>query len=63
VFDRAGKLTYHGRIDDRYVDVGKSQPGGPQTHDLERAIALTLKGKPVLPSETRAVGCSLADIE
>ena len=63
VFDRAGKLTYHGRIDDRYVNIGKSRPGGPQTHDLEKAIAFTLSGKPVLPLETRAVGCSLADIE
>lgn len=63
VFDQAGKLVYHGRIDDRYVDVGRSRPGGPQTHDLEKAIDLTTSGKPVLPSETRAVGCSLADIE
>lgn len=63
VFDRAGKLVYHGRIDDRYVDIGKSRPEGPQTHDLERALALTLHGKPVTPSQTRAVGCSLADVE
>jgi hypothetical protein len=63
VFDGAGKLTYHGRIDDRYADLGKSRPGGPQTHNLEEAIARTLNGKPVLPSETRAIGCSLADIE
>jgi hypothetical protein len=63
VFDRTGRLAYRGRIDDRYVNIGKSRPSGPQTHDLEKAIALTLNGKPVLPSETRAVGCSLADIE
>jgi hypothetical protein len=63
VFDQAGKLTYHGRIDDLYVSIGRSRPGGPQTHDLEDAIASTLHGKPVLHSETRAVGCSLADIE
>jgi hypothetical protein len=63
VFDRAGRLTYHGRIDDLYVSIGRSRPGGPQTHDLEDAIASTLQGKPVLHPETRAVGCSLADIE
>ncbi len=63
VFNQAGKLTYHGRIDDRYVDIGKSRPGGPQKHDLEEAIILTLNGRPVVPSETRAVGCSLADVE
>lgn len=63
VFDAQSKLTYHGRIDDRYVSIGKSRPGGPQTHDLEDAIARTLHGKPVPQTETRAVGCSLADIE
>jgi hypothetical protein len=63
VFDRTGKLVYHGRVDDLYLAVGKSRPGGPQTHDLEKAIVLTLKGQPVQPSETRAVGCALADIE
>ncbi len=63
VFDGAGKLTYHGRIDDLYVSLGRSRPGGPQTHDLEEAIARTLHGEPVLPAETRAIGCSLADIQ
>ena len=63
VFDQAGRLTYHGRIDDLYVDIGKSRPGGPQKHDLEEAIISTLNGRPVVPSETRAVGCSLADVE
>ncbi|MBV9227644.1 MAG: redoxin domain-containing protein [Acidobacteriaceae bacterium] len=63
VFSAVGILAYHGRIDDRYIDVGKSRPGGPQTHDLEEAIARTLSGKPVLHPQTRAIGCSLADIE
>ena len=63
VFDRSGKLIYHGRIDDRYVSIGKSRPGGPQTHDLEEAITHTLNHQPVLLPETRAVGCSLGDIQ
>jgi hypothetical protein len=62
VFDEAGKLIYHGRIDDRYVDIGKARPAA-RRHDLENAIAAVLAGKPVAESETRAVGCSLADIE
>jgi hypothetical protein len=62
VFDAAGRLLYHGRIDDRYVDIGKARPAA-QTHDLENAIAAVLAGKPVAEAETRAVGCSLADIE
>ena len=62
VFDSAGKLVYHGRIDDRWVEIGKARPVA-QTHDLENAISAVLAGKPVSPSETRAVGCSLADVE
>jgi hypothetical protein len=62
VFDSAGRLIYHGRIDDRYVDIGKARPTA-QVHDLEDAISAVLADKPVAQSETRAVGCSLADIE
>lgn len=62
VFDSAGKLMYHGRIDDRYVEIGKARQTA-QVHDLENAIAAVLAGKPVAQSETRAVGCSLADVE
>jgi hypothetical protein len=62
VFDAAGKLKYHGRIDDRYVNVGTARRTA-QTHDLEDAISAVLAGKPVAHAETRAVGCWLADIE
>ncbi len=62
VFNAAGLLMYHGRIDDRYVDFGKARPA-PQTHDLEDAIAAVLAGRPVARAETRAIGCSLADVE
>ncbi len=62
VFDSRDRLMYHGRIDDRWVDIGKARPAA-QTHDLENAIAAVLAGKPVPQPETRAIGCSLADIE
>lgn len=62
VFDHAGRLRYHGRIDDRYVDIGKTRPTA-QVHDLENAIESVLSGKPIAHPETRAVGCSLADVE
>lgn len=62
VFDKAGRLEYHGRIDDRYVAVGKSRPAA-QVHDLEDAIREVLAGKPVANAETRAIGCSLADLQ
>jgi hypothetical protein len=62
VFNASGELIYHGRIDDRYVDIGQARPSA-QKHDLEDAIRSVLAGKPVAQAETRAVGCSLADVE
>ena len=62
VFDSNGALLYHGRIDDLYVDIGKSRAAA-QKHDLEDAIHAALDHKPIREAETRAVGCSLADIE
>jgi thiol-disulfide isomerase/thioredoxin len=62
VFDRAGKLVYHGRIDDRYVEIGKTRPAA-QVHDLEDAIQAVLSGQSVAHPSTRAVGCWLADVE
>lgn len=60
IFDKGHHLIYSGRIDDRYVDFGKSRQN-PQIHDLEDAISATLAGKPVAHPRTHAVGCYLAD--
>jgi hypothetical protein len=62
VFDHEGRLIYSGRIDDQFVDFGKSRPSA-ETHDLEAAIAATLEGKPVAHARTRAIGCYLADVK
>jgi hypothetical protein len=62
VFDSHGRLTYSGRIDDRYVSFGKSRPE-PDVHDLENAIAATLAGKPVAQPRTKAIGCYLDDLQ
>ena len=62
VFDRDNKLVYHGRIDDLYVDIGKSRAAAT-VHDLEDAIRAVVDGKSVRQAETQAVGCSLADVE
>jgi hypothetical protein len=61
VFDAAGNLKYHGRIDDLYVSPGVARPAA-QVHDLENAITAVLAGKPVARPETRAIGCSLIDL-
>ena len=62
VFDAAGRLMYHGRIDDRWVNPGKSRPAA-RTHDLEEAISAVLSGRAPALSETPAVGCWLADVQ
>jgi hypothetical protein len=61
VFGKNGGLVYHGRIDDQWVRFGLSRPEATR-HDLELAIRDALEGKAAEPSETKAVGCYLADL-
>lgn len=58
VFDRQGRLVYHGRIDDRYVDFGVDRPT-PTTHDLDEAVAAVLAGRPAPRPATPAIGCAI----
>ncbi len=62
VFDRKHQLIYDGRIDDWYVEPGKSRPA-PTTHELIDAISAALDGKSVAKSEVRGVGCYISDLE
>jgi peroxiredoxin len=62
VFDREGKRVYRGRIDDMFVDLGKSRTEATQ-HDLEDAIAATLVGERVAEPVTQAVGCLISDLK
>jgi hypothetical protein len=62
VFDARGDLVYRGRIDDRFVELGRERPAATK-HDLEEALALTLAGKPVAPSTTLAFGCFISDLK
>jgi hypothetical protein len=54
------RLAYHGRIDDRYVDLALERPA-PTTHDLDDALTAVLAGRPVPHPVTQAVGCYIAD--
>jgi hypothetical protein len=56
-----GQVVYHGRIDDRYVDLGLERPSAT-THDLADALTAALGGRPVAHPFTQAVGCFIADI-
>ena len=56
VFTPALELAYRGRIDDLWVDLGKSRPA-PTKHDLDTALEAVLDGKPVPEAATPAIGC------
>lgn len=60
VFTPAGQLVYHGRIDDRNVELGVKRPVAT-VHDLEDSLIAVLAGKPPVVRETRAVGCRIPE--
>ena len=61
VFNRDWNITYRGRINDRYADVGQARQA-PTTHELADAIESTVLGRPVATPLTKAVGCPIADL-
>jgi peroxiredoxin len=54
LFNRAGKLVYHGTIDDNPRDAAKVEH-----HYLRDAADALLAGKPIVTAETKSIGCSL----
>lgn len=56
VFDAAGQLVYHGRIDDRFADFGVQRPQ-PTARNLQDALAAVLEGRRVNTPTTTAIGC------
>lgn len=60
VIDRNGELAYRGRIDDRYVDLGKKRVH-PSQRDLREALDAILAGRPVGIARTKAVGCFIPE--
>ncbi|HEX8791597.1 MAG TPA: redoxin domain-containing protein [Polyangiaceae bacterium] len=55
---RGGAEVYHGRIDDRQVDLGVSR-AEPSHHDLRDAIEAAISGKQPDETYAPAVGCSI----
>ena len=56
-----GKLIYRGRIDNWYVDVGKSRPTATE-HSLEDVLKLITEDKAPVFRETKPVGCVIEPI-
>ena len=55
-----GRVVYRGRIDDRYVDLGRERPA-PTERDLFDSLTAIVAGKPVPRATTQAVGCFISD--
>lgn len=62
VLDAREQVVYRGRIDDRFVELGRER-ASPTTRDLRNAIAAALAGRRVSPARTQAVGCFIADMK
>lgn len=62
VFDAQQRLIYRGRIDDRFLELGRERPAATQ-HDLRNALTKLLAGGRVDPWRTQAVGCFIADMK
>ncbi|MEP6783792.1 MAG: hypothetical protein ABI983_08985, partial [Acidobacteriota bacterium] len=58
---RGTQVLYRGRIDDRYIELGKERPG-PTRRDLDAALEALTHGLPATVKQTRAVGCILSDL-
>ena len=56
-----GKQLYRGRVDDRFVDFGKTRYQ-PAQNDLQDALDQILQGKPVVHPVTRVLGCAIPGI-
>ena len=62
VFDRGGRLVYLGRIDDRFVELGRERQAATRS-DLRDVLTALVAGRPVIPARTQAVGCFIADMK
>jgi hypothetical protein len=62
VFNRNHQLLYDGRIDNWYLELGRSRPA-PTTHELADAIDAVIAGKMPAANQVRGVGCYISDLE
>jgi hypothetical protein len=61
VFNSRREMIYRGRIDDTYLDFGKSRPEAT-THELADALEAVANNRPVTQPRTTAVGCYISDL-
>src|SRR4051812_27316033 len=56
-----GRVVYRGRIDDRFVDLGRER-SAPTRRDLFDALTAIVQGKPAPHATTQAIGCYISDL-
>ncbi|MDH3626885.1 MAG: redoxin domain-containing protein [Acidobacteriota bacterium] len=62
VFNERQEMVYRGRIDDRFVDFGKTRAEATQ-HDLRETLQALVDDREVTLRTTSAVGCIISDLE
>ena len=62
VFAKSGKMIYRGRINDLFLEHGRSRKA-PKTEDLKVALNQFLAGKPISVPQTPALGCSIPPLD
>ena len=58
---RVRVILYRGRIDNRYVELGRYRPEA-SVHDLHDALSAVVAGREVERPETIAIGCFLPEL-
>jgi peroxiredoxin len=54
LFDKSGKLAYHGAVDDNHTDADKVK-----SHYLRDALDAVVAGKPPAVADTKGIGCGI----
>jgi len=61
ILSPAGEVLYRGRVDDRFVDFGKTRYR-PAHEDLREALDQVLSGQPVKNPVTKVLGCAIPGV-
>ena len=61
ILSPSGEVMYRGRVDDRFVDYGKTR-FRPSHEDLREALDQVLSGQPVKNPVTKVLGCAIPGV-
>ena len=62
ILSPAGEVLYRGRVDNRFVDFGKTR-FRPTREDLREALDQVLAGQPVKDPVTKVLGCAIPGVD